>query len=309
MPCSAVAVRRAEGRRLAAMARATADAPVDVGAAQCALAGVEREGGGKGRGQGLGFVGGRALGEVGVGWTVGGKEDLGAAGVWAAFPLPSTSTAQRPVVLGEIRNTPGLLDSDDSCADINFDVDEFKLRTGTAVRTLRRELPLLFEQDLTYDIYADDITLRDAQHLGAGSLHGKQAYKGWAATLRRFRALFFHDVTFSITGLQLLPRSGRSETCGLMDEIVVRWCVQGTPRMFFAPLLQGQLRWDGQFKYTLNSVGLIEEHVVDNRLFLSSQKPMFSAIPVAIFAPPAVAPPMGPARFSEAAPTPADQTG
>jgi len=223
----------------------------------------------------------------------------------------AASTAQRPLVLGEVRNTPGLLDCDDACAEVNFDMDEFKLRTGTAVRTLRRELPLLFEQDLSYDIYAENITLRDAQHLGAGSLHGKQAYRGWAATLRRFRALFFADVTFTVTGLQLMPRSGRSETCGLMDEIVVRWCVQGTPRVIFAPFLQGQLRWDGQFKYTLDAEGLIEEHVVDNRLFLSNQKPIFSAIPAALFSPPAVAPPMGPVRFAGAdtPPAAADHTG
>lgn len=51
------------------------------------------------------------------------------------------------------------------------------LQCGVAVRTLREEIPKVFEHDLTYDIYREDITFVDnISNLPGGAMmvtHGK----------------------------------------------------------------------------------------------------------------------------------------
>ncbi|KAF9155316.1 hypothetical protein BG015_010340 [Linnemannia schmuckeri] len=91
---------------------------------------------------------------------------------------------------------------------------EYKIRVGTAVRTLREELPQFFQQGLcTTSIYAPNIRLIEASHTNV-SLQGKPIYFLLAGAVRWSFKMWFRDIEFEIQSIRVNGRGGKG-TSGL----------------------------------------------------------------------------------------------
>jgi hypothetical protein len=124
-----------------------------------------------------------------------------------------------------------------------------------AIRTLRDELPAIFERDLSYDIYRPDITFVDHISLPGvpAEAHGLDAYKRVFLSLRLHGALCFSSTRVSL--LRIWQPRDRT--------LAVRWSVAAAPRLL-SSLGAGDMHFDGISEYKLDSKGLIYEHKVDN---------------------------------------------
>ena len=133
-----------------------------------------------------------------------------------------------------------------------------------AIRTLRDELPALFDADLSYDIYREDISFVDHTSLPGvpSEAHGLAAYKRVFMSLRLHGAL-----CLSQPRVQLLriwqPRE---------RTLAVRWAVVAAPRLL-ASLGAGDVHWDGISEYKLDSQGRIYEHKICN-VDVGTQQPL-----------------------------------
>uniref|UniRef100_A0A0C9RQ12 TSA: Wollemia nobilis Ref_Wollemi_Transcript_4142_1713 transcribed RNA sequence n=1 Tax=Wollemia nobilis TaxID=56998 RepID=A0A0C9RQ12_9CONI len=127
--------------------------------------------------------------------------------------------------------------------------NDYYVNLGSAIRTLREELPVLFSKDLTYDIYRDDITFSDPMN----TFHGVENYKLIFRALRFHGRIFFRAIWVDIVRIWQ-PSDG---------VILVRWTVKGIPRVPW----EAQGRFDGTSKYKLDKEGKIYEHQVDNLAF------------------------------------------
>ncbi|KAG0082250.1 hypothetical protein BGZ90_006780 [Linnemannia elongata] len=86
---------------------------------------------------------------------------------------------------------------------------EYKIRVGTAIRTLREELPQFFQQGLcTTSIYASNIRLIEASHTNV-SLQGKPVYFLLAGAVRWSFKMWFRDIEFEIQSIRVNDRGGR----------------------------------------------------------------------------------------------------
>ncbi|KAF8942849.1 hypothetical protein BGZ47_006065 [Haplosporangium gracile] len=91
---------------------------------------------------------------------------------------------------------------------------EYKIRVGTAIRTLREELPQFFQQGLcTTSIYAPNIRLIEASHTNV-SLQGKPIYFLLAGAVRWSFKMWFRDIEFEIQSIRVNDRGGKG-TSGL----------------------------------------------------------------------------------------------
>ena len=126
---------------------------------------------------------------------------------------------------------------------------------GVAIRTLRDELPAMFERDLSYDIYRPDIVFVDHTSLPGvpSEAHGLDAYKRVFLSLRLHGALCFASTRVSL--LRIWQPRERT--------LAVRWSVAAAPRLL-ASLGAGDVHFDGISEYKLDSAGMIYEHKVDN---------------------------------------------
>ena len=108
--------------------------------------------------------------------------------------------------------------------------------------TLRADLPNLFERDISYDIYTQDIFFKDP----VNEFKGKFNYRIIFWTLRFHGRLFFTDLHFDLHNV-------RVET-----EQVIRadWTVRGTLRLPW----RTQLYFDGYSLYKLTPEGKIYDH-------------------------------------------------
>lgn len=134
------------------------------------------------------------------------------------------------------------------------DKQNYHLNVGYAIRSLREEFPELFDRDLTFDIYRDDIVFIDPRNTVAGIENYKSIF--WA--LRFQGKIFFKDLW-----LEILRVWQPAE-----NVIVVRWTVHGIPRVPW----EAQGRFDGISEYKLDRNGKIYEHKVDNIAFNSPTK-------------------------------------
>ncbi|XP_068657154.1 uncharacterized protein [Aristolochia californica] len=126
---------------------------------------------------------------------------------------------------------------------------DFYLNLGTAVRTLREDLPLLFSKDLNYDIYRDDITFSDPLN----TFNGIENYK------LIFWALRFHGrILFREISLEVYRVWQPSE-----NVILIRWNLRGVPRVPW----EARGQFQGTSRYKLDRNGKIYEHKVDNLAF------------------------------------------
>ncbi|PSN20311.1 hypothetical protein C7271_02835 [filamentous cyanobacterium CCP5] len=108
---------------------------------------------------------------------------------------------------------------------------------------LESELPTLFEQDLTYDIYTRDIYFKDP----VNTFKGKFNYRIIFWTLRFHGRLFFSDLHFDLHQVRRL------------EPFVIQadWTVRGILRLPWRP----HMVFNGFSHYRLNPEGRIYEHI------------------------------------------------
>ncbi len=118
-----------------------------------------------------------------------------------------------------------------------------KLETKQIIDILKQDLPTLFEQDISYDIYSEDIWFRDP----VNKFKGKFNYRIIFWTLRFHGQLFFTELAFDLHDV--------SQT----DEgtILATWTVRGVLRVPW----KARLFFNGYSTYKLNDQGLIFEHI------------------------------------------------
>jgi hypothetical protein len=123
---------------------------------------------------------------------------------------------------------------------------DYYANVGDAIRTLRDDIPHLFERELNYDIYRDDITFRDPRNTFAGMKNYKLIF--WS--LRFHGRIFFKKLYVEVRRIWQ-PQDGL---------ICMRWTVHGIPRVPW----EAEGTFDGISQYKLDSEGKIYEHAVDN---------------------------------------------
>lgn len=111
------------------------------------------------------------------------------------------------------------------------------------IQTLQQDLPTLFEKDITYDIYTQDILFKDP----VNTFKGKFNYRIIFWTLRFHGQLFFTHLFFD------LHRVYRADESTVLAE----WTVRGTLRVPW----QGHVFFNGTSTYKLTSEGLIYSHL------------------------------------------------
>jgi hypothetical protein len=118
-----------------------------------------------------------------------------------------------------------------------------RTRVNDMIATLQRDLPPLFERDISYDIYAQDICFTDP----INTFKGKWSYRIVYWTLRFHGQLFFTDISLDLHDVQQVAP----------DAIEAKWTVRGTLRLPWKP----EIYFNGRSHYTINSNGLIDRHV------------------------------------------------
>ncbi|KAL6652041.1 hypothetical protein ACP70R_010966 [Stipagrostis hirtigluma subsp. patula] len=123
---------------------------------------------------------------------------------------------------------------------------DFYLNLGTAVRTLRDDLPAVFLREPNYDIYREDITFVDPLN----TFHGIDNYKTIFWALRFHGRLLFSEIGLDVSRIWQLTE----------NSIVVRWELWGTPRVPW----ESYGSFSGTSRYKVDRNGKIYEHKVDN---------------------------------------------
>jgi hypothetical protein len=117
------------------------------------------------------------------------------------------------------------------------------MQNDVLIQTLKQDLPTLFEQDITYDIYSQDIFFKDP----VNTFKGKFNYRIIFWTLRFHGKLFFTELFFD---LHSVAQSDEST-------ILADWTVRGTLRVPW----KAQVFFNGTSTYSMNSDGLIYNHI------------------------------------------------
>lgn len=120
---------------------------------------------------------------------------------------------------------------------------DYTLQVERAIATLQKDLPTLFERDITYDIYSQDILFRDP----VNQFKGKFNYRIIFWTLRFHGQLFFTQLYFD---LHTIERASR-------NTIRADWTVRGKLRVPW----RTHVFFNGYSIYTLNAAASINEHV------------------------------------------------
>ncbi|MEA5616548.1 DUF2358 domain-containing protein [Cronbergia sp. UHCC 0137] len=120
---------------------------------------------------------------------------------------------------------------------------ESQLQIEQVIKIIQQDLPTLFEQDISYDIYSQDIYFCDP----VNKFKGKFNYRIIFWTLRFHAHLFFTQIAFDLHEVSQLAE----------DKIVAKWTVRGVLRVPW----QARLFFNGDSTYKLNPDGLIYEHI------------------------------------------------
>ncbi len=120
---------------------------------------------------------------------------------------------------------------------------EFKLPADRVIKTLKEDLPTLFEKDISYHIYTDDIYFKDP----VNTFKYKFNYRIIFWTLRFHARLFFTQIYFDVHEVHQSAE----------DTILAKWTVRGVLRV---PWKAGLL-FNGYSTYKLNQDNLIYEHI------------------------------------------------
>ncbi|MDZ8105109.1 MAG: DUF2358 domain-containing protein [Nostoc sp. DedQUE12a] len=111
------------------------------------------------------------------------------------------------------------------------------------IETLKQDLPTLFEKDISYDIYTQDIYFKDP----VNTFKYKFNYRIIFWTLRFHARLFFTQIYFDVHDIKQSAE----------DTIVVNWTVRGVLRVPW----KARLFFNGYSTYKLNKDSLIYEHI------------------------------------------------
>ncbi|MEH2349732.1 MAG: DUF2358 domain-containing protein [Nostoc sp.] len=120
---------------------------------------------------------------------------------------------------------------------------ESKFSVEEVIKILKQDLPTLFEKDISYDIYTQDIYFKDP----VNTFKYKFNYRIIFWTLRFHARLFFTQIYFDVHEV-----SQSAE-----DTILAKWTVRGVLRV---PWKAGLL-FNGYSTYKLNQDNLIYEHI------------------------------------------------
>ena len=120
---------------------------------------------------------------------------------------------------------------------------ESQLSVEQVIKTLKEDLPTLFEKDISYDIYTDDIYFKDP----VNTFKYKFNYRIIFGTLRFHAWLFFTQIYFDVHEVYQSAE----------DTILAKWTVRGVLRV---PWKAGLL-FNGYSTYKLNQDNFIYEHI------------------------------------------------
>ena len=111
------------------------------------------------------------------------------------------------------------------------------------IETLKQDLPTLFEQDISYDIYTKDIYFQDP----VNKFKGKINYRIIFWTLRFHAKLFFTQIYFDLHDVKQVED----------DIILANWTVRGVLRVPW----QARIFFNGYSRYKFNQDCSIYEHI------------------------------------------------
>ncbi|MEH2451406.1 DUF2358 domain-containing protein [Nostoc sp.] len=120
---------------------------------------------------------------------------------------------------------------------------EFKLPVERVIKTLKQDLPTLFQKDISYDIYTQDIYFKDP----VNTFKYKFNYRIIFWTLRFHARLFFTQIYFDVHEVYQSAE----------DTILANWTVRGVLRVPW----KARLLFNGYSTYKLNQDNLIYEHI------------------------------------------------
>lgn len=120
---------------------------------------------------------------------------------------------------------------------------EYKSQIEKDIETLKNDLPTLFEKDISYDIYTQDIYFQDP----VNKFKWKFNYRIIFWTLRFHASLFFTKIYFDVHDVYQLDE----------DTIFAEWTVRGTLRVPW----KAKVFFNGHSHYKLNQDGLIYKHL------------------------------------------------
>lgn len=111
------------------------------------------------------------------------------------------------------------------------------------IQTLKQDLPTLFEKDITYDIYTQDIFFKDP----VNTFKGKFNYRIIFWTLRFHGKLFFTELFFDLHDVYSTDES----------TILADWTVRGTLRVPW----KAKMLFNGTSTYKLTPEGVVYNHL------------------------------------------------
>ena len=120
---------------------------------------------------------------------------------------------------------------------------ESQLSVERVIKTLKEDLPTLFQKDISYQIYTQDIYFKDP----VNTFKYKFNYRIIFWTLRFHARLFFTQIYFDVHEVYQSAE----------DTILAKWTVRGVLRV---PWKAGLL-FNGYSTYKLNQDNLIYEHI------------------------------------------------
>ncbi|MUG94477.1 DUF2358 domain-containing protein [Scytonema sp. UIC 10036] len=120
---------------------------------------------------------------------------------------------------------------------------EYDFQVERVIKTLKQDLPTLFEKDISYEIYTQDISFQDP----VNKFKGKFSYRIIFWTLRFHAQLFFTKIFFD---LHEVSQSDK-------DTILAKWTVRGILRVPW----KAKVYFNGYSTYKLNQNTLIYEHI------------------------------------------------
>jgi hypothetical protein len=128
-------------------------------------------------------------------------------------------------------------------ASENLSKSDYQSQVEKVIETLQKDLPTLFEKDISYDIYTQDICFQDP----VNRFKGKFNYRIIFWTLRFHARLFFTAIYFDLHDVKQT------------DEQIVTatWTVRGTLRLPW----KARLFFNGDSTYKLTKDGLIYNHL------------------------------------------------
>lgn len=125
----------------------------------------------------------------------------------------------------------------------NLSQSDYQQQVEKVIKTLKNDLPTLFQKDISYDIYTQDIYFQDP----VNRFKWKFNYRIIFWTLRFHARLFFTEIFFDVHDLKQIEQ----------DIIKVYWTVRGTLRLPWKP----HLFFNGDSTYKLTKAGLIYNHL------------------------------------------------